>query len=74
LRPSDAALSDSIFWRAIGQRKAWIAYLNQQLKAVGLERDVTKMQSQLLDLRDLNLRLGEYGFEYYRWPKRRASG
>lgn len=74
LRSIDDAASDGVLRRATGMRKAWIAYLNQQLKSVGLDYDVSKMRYRTIDLRDLNLRFGRYGLEHYRWPKRKAPG
>lgn len=74
LRDIDEAITFAISLRATGLRKAWIAYLNQQLKSVGLDYDVSKMRHRTIDLRDLNLRFGRYGFEHYRWPKRKAPG
>jgi hypothetical protein len=73
LRSIDDAVSDAVYRRATGMRKDWIAYLNEQFRSVGLDYDVSKMRSRSIDLRDLNLRAGRYGFEHYRWPKRGPS-
>lgn len=72
LRSIDDAVSDAVFRRATGMRKHWIAYLNHSLKSVGLDYDVTRIRPRTIDLRDLNLKAGPDGFEYYRWPKRKA--
>lgn len=74
LRNIDDTMTFAIKLRATGLRKTWIAYLNQQLKFVGLDYDVTKMRSLTFDLRDLNLRFGRHGFEQYRWPKSKKPG
>ena len=74
LRTIDDSVNDGTLKRAMGPRRIWIAYLNEQLKALGLPGDAAKFGTLKIDLRDLNVRFVDGKLEYYRWPKRRSPG
>ena len=71
LRHIDEQIADQILLRAMGPRKAWIAYLNEQLNALGLEGDAAKFRTRQIDLRDIGFKFVDGKLVPHRWPKRR---
>lgn len=66
-------LHEEIAQRASGPRRSWTAYLNARLKAMGHDRDVRKMSTTMIDLRDVNLKYEDGVFVEYKWPKKRRQ-